>query len=250
MRIALLTQDDGIFSYQFIKPFLEAISENEGYSITSVNLSRSTAVGKKESNKEKFIRVKNTFGWSFVISSAWRYVTNKMFCRSVAEAATQYNIPTFEIVRSVNTASFRERLQSEKVDVVVIVAGTEIIKKQTLDTPPFGFINCHSSLLPSDKGLMPVFWSLLSERTGFTWYKLNEGIDTGSVLLQQKVERQSSFVNQLIWTKKQAASRLIEAIEINAGNEKSVELEGYPDSYNKFPTNADIQTLKRKIRLV
>ena len=91
--------------------------------------------------------------------------------------------------------------------------------------------------------------SLLSGRTGFSWYKLNEGIDTGSVLLQQKVERQSSFVNQLIWTK-QAASRLIEAIEINAGNGKSVKLEGYQDSYNKFPTKSDIQALKKKVRLV
>lgn len=250
MRVALLTQDDGIFSYQFIKPFLEVISGNEGYSLTSVNLSRSTAVGKKESYKEKLKRVKNTFGWSFVISTVWRFSINKIFRLSVAKAASKYNIPTFKIVEGVNTALFRERLHSERVDVVVIVAGTEIIKKQTLETPPLGFINCHSSLLPSDKGLMPVFWSLLSERTGFSWYKLNEGIDTGSVLLQQKVERQSSFVNQLIWTKKQAASRLIEAIEINAGNGKSLELEGYPDSYNKFPTKADIQALKKKIRLV
>jgi len=250
MRIALLTQDDGIFSYQFIKPFLEAITGTEGYSLTSVNLSRSTAVGKKESNKEKLTRVKNTFGWSFVLSMVWRFGINNVFRQSVAKAASQYNIPTFEIVKGVNTTLFRDRLHSEQVDVVVIVAGSEIIKKQTLETPPLGFINCHSSLLPSDKGLMPVFWSLLSERTGFTWYKLNEGIDTGSVLLQQKVERQSSFINQLIWTKKQAASRLIEALEINAGNGKSVGLDGYPDSYNKFPTKTDIQALKKKIRLV
>lgn len=250
MRIAILTQDDGIFSYQFIKPFLVAISQKEGYSLTSVNLSRSTAVGKKESNKQKLKRVKNTFGWSFVLNMVWRFAINKIFCRSVAIVASQNNIPSFELVEGVNTASFRERLKSEQVDVVVIVAGTEIIKKQTLETPPLGFINCHSSLLPSDKGLMPVFWSLLSERPGFTWYKLNEGIDTGTVLLQQKVQRQSSFIDQLIWTKKQAASRLIEAIEINVGNGKSVELEGFSDSYNKFPTKANIQALRKIIRLV
>lgn len=250
MRIALLTQDDGIFSYQFIKPFLEAISENEGYSLTSINLSRSTAVGKKESNKEKLQRILNTFGWPFVLNTVWRFGINKVFRRSIAKVASQYNIPVFKIIDGVNTASFRERLQSEHVDVVVVVAGTEIIKKHTLEIPPLGFINCHSSLLPSDKGLMPVFWSLLSERTGFTWYKLNEGIDTGSVLLQQKVEQQSSFVNQLIWTKKQAASRLIEAIEINSGKGDSVELEGYPDTYNKFPSKEDVKILKKKIKLV
>ena len=249
MRIAILTQDDGVFSYDFLKPFFEAISKGSSYKITSVNLSRSSAIGRKESVRQKLSRIRQSMGAEFIFYSVYRFAVNKIFGRSVNRLALKFDVDTFEVTKGVNSNEFRNRMTIEKVDVVVIVAGTEIIRKEALEIPRLGFINCHSSLLPSDKGLMPVFWSLLSDRTGFTWYTLNEGIDTGNVLLQQKVTTQKSFVRQLIITKRQAASRLLEAIEIREGKKSSIQIDDHEGCYNKFPTRKDVLELKKKVRL-
>jgi methionyl-tRNA formyltransferase len=249
MRIAILTQDDGIFSYDFLNPFFEVISKDTSHKITSINLSRSSAVGRKESARQKLNRIRQSMGAEFIFYSVYRFLVNKLLGRSVNRLALKYGIDKYEVIKGANSHEFRNKLTAEKVDVIVIIAGTEIIKKEVLEVPTLGFINCHSSLLPSDKGLMPVFWSLLSDRTGFTWYTLNEGIDTGNILLQQKVSTQKSFVHQLIMTKQQAASRLLEAIEIREGKKSPILLEGHEGCYNKFPTRKDVLELKKKVKL-
>lgn len=249
MKIAILTQDDGIFSYQFLKPFFEVLSKNNFFQITSVNLSRSTASGRKETTTQKIRKMLEIFGISFVLYTVFRYAWNICLNKNVRKLANNFNVPLYNLTKGVNSRHFHERLKNEKADLVVIVAGTEIVKEKTLKTTKYGFINCHSSLLPSNKGLMPVFWSLLNEKTGFTWYALDEGIDTGSVLLQQKVEVQTSFVKQLIITKEQSAHRMIEAIEILIGNKNVVLVPNHRSSYNKFPDRNNVIELRKKIKL-
>ena len=250
MRIAILSQNDGIFSYDFLKPFFQIIDSKQDYVITSLNLSYSGFVGKKETGLQKLTRVRKTFGIKFTLFSLFTYVKNLILLKNVKRLSAIYGVEAFNIRTGVNSTDFQDRLKLEKVDIVVIVAGTEIIRKETLSIPRLGFINCHSSVLPKHKGLMPVFWSLLSQETGFTWYTLNEGIDTGQVLLQKKIAVKRSYVEQLRFTKQQAALSLVEAIDIRARELEPRIIKEVSSSYNKFPTRQDVELLKRQLKLI
>ena len=249
MKFAILTQDDGIFSYDLVKPFVKIFNESNDHIITSINLSRSRAVGRQQTIKKKLLLTLNTFGYKFVLFSICKYIYNSLVGRSVKTLADKAHLPLYKLIDGVNSSRFRERMVIEQVDIVVIIAGTEIVKRETLHAPNLGFINCHSSILPADKGLMPVFWSLLSNRTGFTWYSLDEGIDTGKILLQQRVQVERSFVKQLITTKEQAASRLFDAVKVLTNDNKPVLLKVKNGSYNKFPSREDVSKFKDIIRL-
>lgn len=249
MRVAILSQDDGIFSVDFLEPFFLVISKEKSVTLTSLNLSRPSAVGRKETSLQKLLRVGQTFGVKFVLYSIWRRILNKIRNKSVDRLAQRFGTPVFYLANGVNSDEFRQRVSQENADVVIIVSGTEIIRKKTLAVPKHGFINCHSSILPSNQGLMPVFWSLLSKRTGFTWYALDEGIDTGTVLLQKKTPVQKSFVEQLVYTKQQAATNLLQALAICRGEASRELIGGSEPCYNKFPTKDDVLLLKAMMRL-
>lgn len=96
---------------------------------------------------------------------------------------------------------------------------------------------------------MPVFWSIINENTGFTWYQLDEGIDSGKIILQSKIEQKSFFIDQLIYTKKKASEYVIKAIEILINEGVPEKYNGFKPCYNKFPTKKEVNKLRKKIKL-
>jgi folate-dependent phosphoribosylglycinamide formyltransferase PurN len=245
VNILILTQDDKIFSYDFIKPFLLNFDKESSLNLTSIALIRTSSVGKSETPLAKLKRINKSFGPIFIFYCFFRLLRNKILGRSLTRLARKFNVPFHCDVISVNSSQFRDRLSREKVDLVVIVAGSEIVKKESLDVPRFGYINCHSSMLPADQGLMPVFWSLLAMRTGFTWYVLNEDVDSGRILVQEKTKIQNSFVKQLIYTKEMAAKSMVEAINARVGMIEGLCLPSSEKSYNRFPSRSDVKKLKK-----
>jgi methionyl-tRNA formyltransferase len=85
-----------------------------------------------------------------------------------------------------STAGFLARFHP---DFIVVVAYGHIIPKWMIDLPQHGCINLHASLLPKYRGAAPVQWALMRGEsvTGVTTMKINEGLDTGDILLQREV---------------------------------------------------------------
>lgn len=83
---------------------------------------------------------------------------------------------------------FIEQIRSLSPDLAVVVAYGQIFPKTLLDIPKNGFINVHSSLLPSYRGAAPINRAIISgeTETGVTIMQLDEGMDTGDILLQAK----------------------------------------------------------------
>jgi len=69
----------------------------------------------------------------------------------------------------------------------VVVAYGQILPKALLDIPPHGFVNAHTSLLPKYRGAAPIQWAILNDdaETGVTIMRIDEGLDTGDILVQQ-----------------------------------------------------------------
>ena len=88
-----------------------------------------------------------------------------------------------------NNAEFRARLEAIAPDAIVVVAYGRIIPPWMLSLPRLGCINLHASLLPKYRGAAPIQWAVAMGETvtGNTTMLLEEGLDTGPILLQQEI---------------------------------------------------------------
>jgi methionyl-tRNA formyltransferase len=89
-----------------------------------------------------------------------------------------------------NNAEFRVQLEAIAPDAIVVVAYGRIIPPWMLALPRLGCINLHASLLPRYRGAAPIQWAVAmgDAFTGNTTMLLEEGLDTGPILLQQTIE--------------------------------------------------------------
>ncbi|MBI3815564.1 MAG: methionyl-tRNA formyltransferase [Nitrospinae bacterium] len=75
-------------------------------------------------------------------------------------------------------------------DCIVVVAFGQILPKEILNLPRYGCINLHASLLPKYRGAAPINWAIINgeKKTGVTSMFMDEGMDTGDILIQREVE--------------------------------------------------------------
>jgi methionyl-tRNA formyltransferase len=85
---------------------------------------------------------------------------------------------------------FIAQLEELKPDVIVVAAFGQILPPAVLNLPRMGCINVHPSLLPKYRGAAPINWAIINgeSKTGVTTYLMDEGMDTGSILLVREVE--------------------------------------------------------------
>lgn len=112
---------------------------------------------------------------------------------AVAAAATALDLPLAE-VDTVRSGSGFDRLAATTPDVLVVVAYGEILPASVLDLPALAPVNLHFSMLPELRGASPVQHALLMglERTGVSTIRMDEGLDTGPVLVQREHEVEPS----------------------------------------------------------
>jgi methionyl-tRNA formyltransferase len=86
--------------------------------------------------------------------------------------------------------AFLDELSDLKPDLIVVVAYGRILPRLILGLPPRGCINVHASLLPRYRGAAPIQWALINgeRKTGITTMLMDEGLDTGGILLQEETE--------------------------------------------------------------
>lgn len=106
----------------------------------------------------------------------------------VKECALEYGLKVFQPER-IKRAEAVEELKKYPADVFVVAAFGQILSKEILDMPRFGCLNIHASLLPQYRGAAPIQYAVINgdEKSGVTIMQMDEGIDTGDILLQREV---------------------------------------------------------------
>lgn len=106
--------------------------------------------------------------------------------------AQHLGIPVFEFDR-ISSPDSLECLAGLLPDFIVVAAFGQILSRSVLTLPPFGCVNLHASLLPRHRGPSPISEAILSGDavTGVTTMLMDEGIDTGDILLARSIEIQS-----------------------------------------------------------
>jgi methionyl-tRNA formyltransferase len=114
----------------------------------------------------------------------------------VKDIALRHQLPVLQPER-VRDPAFIESFRALAPDMVVLVAFGQILPAEVIRFPRMGCINVHPSLLPRYRGAAPIQWALIKgeKETGVTTILMDEGVDTGDILLQRKtaVEPDENF---------------------------------------------------------
>ena len=107
---------------------------------------------------------------------------------AVKEEALSRNLPVFQPAK-IRAPEAEEQVRSLAADAVVIVAYGQIIPARLITIPRLGWINLHASLLPKYRGAAPANWAIANGEsvTGNTTMRIDAGMDTGDMLLQQEL---------------------------------------------------------------
>ena len=107
----------------------------------------------------------------------------------VKRLAESLRLPVVQPDKIKNNLEFRARLESLKPEAIIVVGYGRIIPKWMIDLPRHGNINLHGSLLPKYRGAAPIQWAIARGEavTGVTSMRIDEGLDTGDILLQREM---------------------------------------------------------------
>lgn len=143
----------------------------------------------------------------------------------------------------VRDEEFVETLRAYNPDVIVVVAFGQIIPLSILKMPKFGCVNIHGSLLPKYRGAAPIQWAVLDgeKETGITTILMDEGIDTGDILLKKTIKIDTDETSGSLFDKLMAlgAETILETLdELEKGNLTPTKQGESPTAYAKMLTKA------------
>lgn len=178
----------------------------------------------------------------------------------VKECAIKHGINVFQPLK-IRLPENVEELKKYEADVFVVAAFGQILSKEILDMPRYGCINIHASLLPKYRGASPIAWSILNgdEETGVTIMQMNEGMDTGDILLQRAIPIEKKETTEGLFDKLMVlgADMITEALDkLSKGELKAVPQDealatkvGKMDkTFGLIDWNEAAEVIERKIR--
>ena len=125
----------------------------------------------------------------------------KMVASPVKEFAEEKELKIYQPLKVRNNTQFIDEIKSLNPDVICVVAYGKILPKELLDIPKLGCINVHGSLLPKYRGAAPIQWAVLNgdKTTGITTMYMDEGMDTGDMILKEEVEIGDNETTGELW---------------------------------------------------
>ncbi|GAB2556915.1 methionyl-tRNA formyltransferase [Spirosoma areae] len=244
MRLVLLTQDDPFYLARNIDYLLKKLPPYA--EVVATVVFDVSPFGKRETFGEKIKKTYDIFGLPFFLRYGVKYVLSKADSRNnVRNVLASRNIPLIHIEGTINKDENLEKIRAYQPDLLVSIAGNQIFKRKLLDVATHGCINLHTALLPKYRGLMPSFWVLRhgETHTGVSVFFVDEGIDSGPILVQEKVAIGNMSQAQLIdVTKKMGMDAILKSIEkIHSGKYDLIENDAAQMTYFTFPTRNDVK---------
>jgi methionyl-tRNA formyltransferase len=207
--------------------------------------------GKKESFASKMRRTWRIFGTAFFIRYGFLYLINKFNPgKSVKRVLNAHQIPVIQLEKRINNPESLAIIRSYKPDLLVSIAANQIFKTELINLAPQGCLNLHTALLPKYRGVMPSFWVLKNNetKTGVSVFYVDEGIDSGPILVQKEIEIGPSMTQaELIRvSKKIGMDAIIEAIDkIHRGETQTMPNPESEKTYFSFPQREDVIAFRK-----
>lgn len=134
----------------------------------------------------------------------------------VKAAALAHNLPVYQPVRLKGELA-EEMIERTEADAIIVAAFGQLIPKSILGMKRYGCINVHGSLLPKYRGAAPIQWAVIDgeKESGVTIMQMDEGLDTGDMLLKRVVPLEEKETGGSLFEKlsKVGAQACVEALE-------------------------------------
>jgi len=155
----------------------------------------------------------------------------KLVASPVKEYAVKENLPVYQPQKIRGNEEFINEMKNIEPDVICVVAYGKILPKEILEIPKKGCINVHGSLLPKYRGAAPIQWAVINgeKETGITTMYMDEGMDTGDMILKAIMEIGEDETVGEVWNKLAdiGAKLLVETLEkIEKGNAPRIKQTG------------------------
>jgi methionyl-tRNA formyltransferase len=150
----------------------------------------------------------------------------EMALSPVKQKAIELGRPIAQPEKIKKNDEFRTQLEALAPECIVIVGYGRIVPRWMLDLPKHGNVNLHASLLPKYRGAAPIQWAIAmgEQVTGNTTMRIDEGLDTGDILLQRElaIDSQDTSVTLAPRLAAMGAELLVETLaELAAGRMQS-----------------------------
>ena len=246
MKIAIITMEDPLYT----TGFMQAIIRDRHKDIVGLTIAKGNRlkIGPKRSKTTYLFSLLlimgiPSFTW-YVTYTLWYKVRKRipfLGSPSLENFARQYDIPV-DYTDDPNSKFYLDRLTA-KVPDVIINQSQFIIKKELLSVAPLGMLNRHNALLPKNRGRLTPFWVLYNQETetGVSIHFVDEGIDSGPILVQKKftVKRNETFRSLVNKNYYWAPKAMLEALnKLEKGDNSFIENPESKATYNTIPTLA------------
>jgi len=243
MRIVLITQDDPFYLPDNLDYLLQHLPE--GTEVAGCVVSKVSPFGKKESFVAKARRTFDVFGAGFFFRYSLQFLFSKLPGRQgVRDVLRRHEVAEIPIDGSLNSSESLDTFRSFSPDLLISIAGNEIFRQPLIELAPQGCLNLHTALLPKYRGLMPSFWVLKNgeTETGVSVFYVDEGIDSGPILVQERIVIGDMTQRELIRKSKSLGMKaIITAIrKIRDGDTATMPNNAEDSTYFTFPTREDV----------
>ena len=242
MKIVIITQNDPFYLSSNLNLLLDTLPSE--HNVVGVIVSSASPFGKKETFFQKALKTQKIFGTYFFCYYSIKFLFSKLFKPSLRKILKNNNIPEINIEGSINSKKNIKIIDSYKPDLLISILGNQIFKKPLLELAPKGCINLHTALLPKYRGLMPTFWVMKNNEkfTGVSVFFVYEGIDSGPIIVQEKLEiGNSTQQNLIIKTKRIGMKLILKSIDLISNNKVVlIPNDASKKTYYTFPTRKDV----------
>ena len=244
MRIVIITQNEPFYlaeNLRYLINILPVHSKIVGCVVNDVS-----PFGKKETFFKKAKKTYDVFGLKFFIYYSMKFIISKIDNSKKIDIVLNNNtIPKIVLDKPINHVESVTKIKEFKPDLLLSILGNQIFKEPIIDLAPKGCLNLHTALLPVYRGLMPTFWVMKNNEkyTGVSVFYVDKGIDSGPIIVQEKVEIGNRTQEELIiYTKKLGMEAICKAIDlIEQDNVVLINNDASQKTYYSFPTKEDVK---------
>lgn len=247
MRIVIITQNEPFYLASNLSYLIEVLPKHS--SIVGCVVLDASPFEKKESFLGKAKRTYSVFGVPFFLHYSLKFLASKLSkSKKISFVLEKNNIPEILLDQPINEKNSVAKIKFVKPDLLISILGNQIFKAPILNLAPKGCLNLHTALLPKYRGLMPTFWVLKNQekQTGVSVFFVDEGIDSGPIVVQEKVDIGQKTQEELILlTKKIGMESISKAVDLIEKNEVVlIENDNSKMTYNSFPTKEDVKIFR------
>jgi folate-dependent phosphoribosylglycinamide formyltransferase PurN len=197
--------------------------------------------------KVRGLRISYEYAKLFGIKDSFKILAeNSQYIKQVKELAKLNDIPFF-VSDDPNDKYLIQWVKDNNIDIIFNFVGY-ILKEDIINAPKKCIVNKHSSILPGNRGILPVFWAMLNgDKIGYTLHKINKNIDDGEIVVQ-RIYRHEEIHSLYEWYKiihDDINKAIIESIDVIDGSiPQIINNKDIISSYHGLPTKDDIKKFR------